>query len=151
MPLHRSRRYWLLVAGVAFWLFLVVGAPLLHQSSPFWSDTLYAGFSRICHQQPERSLHLADEPLAVCSRCCGLYAGLWLGLLAIPYLRRFSTALIDRPRLLILFGIPLLIDLLSPNTVLSRFLTGGLAAFPVALFVWQAAEQFRPAPARRKL
>jgi uncharacterized membrane protein len=34
---------------------------------------VYAGSSRICHQRPERSFHLAGMQLPVCARCFGLY------------------------------------------------------------------------------
>lgn len=35
----------------------------------------------VCHQLAERSLRVAGEPTAVCSRCAGLYLGGTLGLL----------------------------------------------------------------------
>lgn len=42
---------------------------------------VYAGSSRICHQRPERSFHLAGVQLPVCARCVGLYASGALGAL----------------------------------------------------------------------
>jgi len=36
-------------------------------------------FSLLCHQLTERTLHLDGIPLAACSRCVGIYAGLFLG------------------------------------------------------------------------
>jgi uncharacterized membrane protein len=38
-------------------------------------------FATLCHQQAERSLVLQGEPMLICSRCAGLYAGFALGML----------------------------------------------------------------------
>jgi len=38
-------------------------------------------YSPLCHQMPERSLEAVGGPMAVCSRCAGLYAGGAIGLL----------------------------------------------------------------------
>jgi uncharacterized membrane protein len=48
------------------------------------SPLLYAMFSVVCHQQPERTLWMAGAPLAVCARCTGIYAGALLGMLVRP-------------------------------------------------------------------
>jgi len=55
-------------------LALVAAAAAAPLAGP-WGAPLYAAFGWICHQQPERSWHLAGEPLAVCVRCLGLYLG----------------------------------------------------------------------------
>jgi hypothetical protein len=49
--------------------------------------------------------------------------------------------LIRSPRLLLLFWIPLLVDVVLPNSHASRFVTGLIASFPVSVFVWLAVEQ----------
>ena len=43
---------------------------------------MYAAFSSVCHQQPERCWWLLDHPLAVCVRCLGFYVGAIAALLA---------------------------------------------------------------------
>jgi uncharacterized membrane protein len=48
----------------------------------------YFFFSGVCHQIPERSFHFWGEPLAVCSRCSGVYAGFLIGALLLPVVRR---------------------------------------------------------------
>ncbi len=60
----------------------------------------HALFEFLCHQRPERTLHLAGEPMAVCSRCAGIHLGLMLGALVAltsrshPFFRRHGTALV---------------------------------------------------------
>jgi uncharacterized membrane protein len=62
------------LAGV--WLLLIVVAPTAAAGrSPFLAAVAYHVGSRICHQRPERSFHIAGTQMPVCARCFGLYAG----------------------------------------------------------------------------
>lgn len=71
------------------WTLVVVAAPLLRArgSTPArgWIPVLpavaYQAGSLVCHQRPERSFHVAGEPLVVCARCFGLYVAGAAGLL----------------------------------------------------------------------
>lgn len=49
-------------------------------------------FGFFCHQNPERSLHLAGMALPLCARCFGLYAGFGLAGLLLPALSKRSAA-----------------------------------------------------------
>ncbi len=60
----------------------VVAAPLLTAGARPEALGIYAAFSWVCHQRPERCWQLAGFPLAVCVRCLGLYAGALAGALA---------------------------------------------------------------------
>ena len=54
------------------WLLLLIAAPSL------WTPLaagLYIVGAFICHQLPERSLHVQGAQLPVCARCFGLYGG----------------------------------------------------------------------------
>jgi uncharacterized membrane protein len=65
-----------LTAGALLWAAALLLAPLaLHanSSSSAAAAMLYEVASRICHQRPERSFHLAGVQLPVCARCIGLY------------------------------------------------------------------------------
>ncbi len=142
MPLARGLRYWTLLALSSFWL-LLVAWPALDESWGFGGTGLiYLFFRPICHQIPSRSFHLLGHQLAVCHRCTGIYAGFWLGLIVLPSWRWLSGRLQAQPRLLILFALPMAVNVLLDNTPWGRFATGFLAGFPVALFVWMAVEQF---------
>jgi uncharacterized membrane protein len=87
--MRRSVVIGLLVAAVV----AVAGAPLVAAGWGPASWPLYAAFSWICHQRPERSWHLAGYPFAVCVRCLGLYLGALAGALAgRPFARRWALA-----------------------------------------------------------
>ena len=141
MPRSRSWRYWLLFAVVTLWQLLILLPPFVGSHHAGLSTLLYHPFSALCHQISDRSLHLYGFPLAVCARCSGLYFGFWLGLLIIPSLKVLSARLVRSPRLMLLFAVPMGVDLLIGNTAFSRFFTGALSTFVVPLFVWLAVEQ----------
>jgi len=131
-----------LAAGAVAWLTAVFVAPLARSQGWAFAGVLYAAFHQVCHQIPERSFHAFGYPLAVCHRCFGLYLGGALGLAVWPRSTSVREWLLERPRLVPLFVVPLVVDaILIPNTVVTRFATGLLAAFPVALLVWAAADQ----------
>ena len=138
VQLERNAAYWLVTAGAAGWVGLTLLAPLGRHEGWLAAPFIYLFFDLICHQLPERSFHLFTEPLAVCHRCFGLYFGMLLGLLLLPVLGGIRRWLRARPWVVALFVVPMLIDvaLITVNTPSSRFITGVVASFPVALLVW---------------
>lgn len=69
-----------LVAGASGgWVAALVAAPLAARTWPMVAAVVYAIGALICHQQPDRSFHVAGAQLPVCARCFGLYAGAALG------------------------------------------------------------------------
>lgn len=152
MRLERNLPYWLLVGASLVWVGLVFLAPWARSRGWAGAGLLYGLFDPVCHQIPGRSFWCFGHPAAACHRCTGLYMGLVVGLLGLPYLHSLRELLVARPRLMLLFFAPLAVDwaLLGINTWLDRFVTGLIAAFPVGLFVWIAVAQlyqkhFRPA------
>ena len=69
--------------GLAPWLLAGIG----YRGEPF--AHLYAS---MCHQLPERTLSFAGAPMLVCSRCAGLYLGIFLGALALLPAQREKAA-----------------------------------------------------------
>jgi uncharacterized membrane protein len=132
----------MLVAFALALLGLIVAAPLLvaHGYSSL-AQVIYEVFGKVCHQIPERSLHLEGHQFAVCSRCTGIYAGFALSVLCYPLAR--SLKRVDTPRLLwlLLAVVPIAVDWslgyfeLWANTHLSRFLTGALFSSVAAFYV----------------
>ena len=81
-PTRRRRTRWaLLAAAAATTLFALLPV------TPAWQVRLL--YAPICHQKIDRTLSLLGEPMAVCSRCSGLYFGAALAVLL--------AALIPRP------------------------------------------------------
>jgi uncharacterized membrane protein len=70
-----------LTLAAVLWAATILAVPLLADAAPAFSATVYAGSSRICHQRPDRSFHLAGLPTPVCARCAGLYFAGALGAL----------------------------------------------------------------------
>jgi uncharacterized membrane protein len=73
-----------LTIAASLWVAVLVAAPiaLSRPSLTLPATLVYDASSRICHQRPERSFHLAGLQLPVCARCFGLYASGALGALA---------------------------------------------------------------------
>lgn len=53
---------------------------LLTRGYPMIAFSLQHAFSLVCHQRPERSFWICGAPIAVCSRCLGIYLGAAVGL-----------------------------------------------------------------------
>ena len=130
----KNKTYAALVAGSTLWCLSILAAPV------FGLDSVYSFFSRICHQDPLRSWHVAGEPLAVCIRCSSIYiaftASLWLGLKTSVRWLRLSILL-------------MLCEFVFARLVLDaaflRAVSGILVGLFAAPFVRQATEELRDA------
>ena len=96
---------------------------------------LHHAFSAVCHQMPERSLHLHDGPIALCHRCSGILVGLLAGLAALPGLGPSVAQAVARGtqiQWLVLAALPTAADWavgalgVWSNTPASRLTTGAL-------------------------
>ncbi len=99
---------------------------------------------------------MGAEPLAVCSRCFGVYFGLLAGLLIYPVWRRMEDVE-PLPRIwLILSLIPISIDWsltvfgIWENTHLSRFITGLVLGAACATYIVPALVEIRRNLAHRR-
>ena len=139
----RAVRVWLVTAGVVIvWVAAIVAAPILLSSGLHgYSGPLYGFFSYICHQIPDRSLELIGHPMAVCSRCFGVYFGLLAGTLVYPLWRPLDDAEPISRGWLFASLVPITIDWsltvfgIWENTHLSRFVTGSILGFTCATFI----------------
>jgi len=133
---------WAVVALTCFFvLSLVVSAPLAVASGHSLVGTsIYQAFSHVCHQLPERSFLIAGHPLAVCSRCTGLYAGFALTVLLYPLISLRRTETPER-KWLFVAATPLAFDVvldflgLWTNTHGSRFATGVVLGAAAVFYV----------------
>jgi uncharacterized membrane protein len=128
----KKKTYIALLAAATLWCISIVAAPLLGLS---W---VYSLFSRICHQDPSRSWHLAGEPLAVCIRCTSVYFGftvsLWLGVKANVRWLRLS---------ILLMVCEFVVARLVLDTEFLRSVSGVLVGLSAAPFVKEAIEEIR--------
>jgi uncharacterized membrane protein len=103
--------YLLTAAGAFVWLAAIFLAPwLAGRSSGRAAAFVYAVFSPVCHQIPERCFQFHGHPLAVCGRCLGIYAGFAGGLVLYPLVRGFSTIKPPSARLFLLLTLPMAVD-----------------------------------------
>ena len=145
-PNRRPLLLWaILLTGSVLLLALIVGAPLAQASQHgVIGGILYQAFGYVCHQQPERSFFLAGQPLAVCARCTGLYAGFALTTLIYPFLTSWRRTEPPERKWLFLAAAPLAIDFglgllgVWQNTHASRFLTGAFLGAAVVFYVMPA-------------
>ncbi len=133
----------LLIAASSIWVLVVLAPPLLHHVG--WvgiEQMIRLAFQPVCHQIPARSPKLFGQPTAVCARCLGLYSGFLIGACVLPFLHSLSRRLEANPRWILAFSVPMFLDLLVwQNTMTTRWMSGALAAFPIALFARLALEQ----------
>lgn len=141
----RSRAFkaWAIAVVISvIWVLAIVTPPIfLALEMRGVSAFFYRFFSFVCHQIPERSIELLGQPMAVCSRCFGIYLGLAVGTLAYPVLRDI-TRIDPLPRVwLFLSIIPTAIDWsltifgIWENTMISRFFTGSVLGFTCAMYI----------------
>lgn len=84
-----SRLQILIIILSGLWCFLFSGVPLFLRGPVFLQKAsiwIYYFFSGICHQIPERSFQYYGYPMAVCSRCAGIYYGFFLSAIVYPFL-----------------------------------------------------------------
>ena len=140
---RQAYRVWTIsLAVVAFWVALILLPPLVAANNlQNISSPLYTFFSFICHQIPERSLHWGEHQLAVCSRCFGVYFGLFAGFLIYPIWRKIEDVEPLARFWLFLSLVPISIDWsltifgVWENTHLSRLITGAILGILCATFI----------------
>ena len=153
----RAYRVWgVTIAIVAAWVAAIVLGPVSRSGGWGIDSPIYSFFSYICHQLPERSFHLGAEPMAVCSRCFGVYFGLLAGLLVYPLWRRIED-IEPLPRIwLILSIVPISVDWsltvfgIWENTHLSRFVTGLFLGAACATYIVPALVEIKRNLAHRR-
>jgi len=105
--------YFSTLAGILLWLTAIFLAPYFKSQSSPLNVLFYTLFSPVCHQIPSRSFIYFGYPLAVCSRCLGIYAGFLGGVGLFPIMNGLSTVSLPKVRLFILMSIPIGIDTLG--------------------------------------
>ncbi len=121
-----------LVSGLLL-IGIIFAAPLLrsHESGRL-ASVVYAVFSPLCHQIPERCFTVSGFPLPVCGRCLGIYSGFLAGTTLYPVLRGFGRLSLPSAPFFVFFTLPLAVDGLAgllavwTTPAVIRFATGFL-------------------------
>jgi uncharacterized membrane protein len=140
---YNSALYFLMLLTGALIVVVALGPGIFGESSlsgwfVSWQKQV---FSSLCHQQPMRSLYIGEVPMAVCSRCFGIYASFFAGLLVLPILPQSWWR--SRYIIFLLIGAIILniTDMIAyasggwANTNSTRLVTGGLIGISVALLI----------------
>ncbi len=145
-----NRGWSIVVLAAAGVLALALLPPVVNPAARMW---LMTGFSAVCHQLPDRSLHVHGIALAVCSRCIGIYAGLLVGGLTMPFVARWDTWLWRRNTLLLVVAVVVpaidwLAGILSvwESGHVTRLLTGAAFGLISGYFLARAASRISAAP-----
>lgn len=110
-------------------LIIALGGGIFAQQEHWLFQWQHQMFSSICHQDPDRSFFINNQPMAVCSRCLGIYSSFWLCWLLMPLISRIHTH--KKPKMLV--GIFLLVNIVDvignmvgvwQNTLYSRLILG---------------------------
>lgn len=140
--LNQKNLYGLVLLLAAALIVIALGGGLFNQSGLWFDHWQHKAFRGLCHQDPERSFWLNGTPMAVCSRCFGIYAGFFASWMLFPMASRGLQRINGYKRWL-LVGIVLLnlIDIIGnfvglwQNTLASRFLMGALIGVTVVLIL----------------
>ena len=102
----------------------------------------YQVFDLLCHQDPARSYNISHIPMAVCSRCAGIYGFLLIGWITLPVYSLLKRKINNIELNFLIIAILLnLIDVIGnffefwSNTHTSRFLMGSLLGFSIPLLL----------------
>ena len=136
--------YFAILSLSLIWLVLILLVPVLMDSGGVpekISSFIYLFFSKVCHQQDERSFHLLDHKLGVCSRCTLIYAGFFIGTALYPI--KYSLSNTNTPAVWILISAVIILSFdvvldsagISANTFYSRSLTGFIIGFVLPLYI----------------
>lgn len=145
------------ITGVitAVWLLLIVSPSVLHAAGHASAgSSVFSFFGYICHQIPERSFFAFGHQFGVCSRCFGVYAGLFAAVAAYPLWRSVEN-IEPLPRIwLLLSAVPMAIDWaitvfgIWENNFFTRTLTGLILGFACSTYILPAlveiTRNFRP-------
>lgn len=137
---YKNPLYWIVFVIGALTVFVALGPGLFGQVGfgEWFTSWQKQVFDILCHQKPERSIHIHETPMAVCSRCFGIYSSFFLTVTVIPLLKQSKWR--NKWAILIVLGAITLnvVDSVAytfqiwENTITSRFWFGSLIGFSAA-------------------
>lgn len=139
MP-RRALLYGIILVLTITVVVIAMGGGVFDQSTPWPVQWQHLSFNSLCHQMADRSFWINGQPMAVCSRCIGIYGGFALGWILLPLAPFLEVKAIASIKKIVVFMLLLnIIDAtgnflaLWQNTTLSRSLLGGVLGGITAL------------------
>lgn len=126
------------------WLLLIFIAPVFINSGGELEKTgsvIYIFFSKVCHQDDNRTFRFLEHKLGVCSRCVWIYAGFFLGTAVYPLKYKLNNVIPPAVWILITVVLLLLTDVVLDasgifiNTFYSRSVTGFLIGSALPFYI----------------
>src|SRR5699024_1248458 len=131
--------YLIVLVGILGVFTAAAGGGLFGQQQPWFLQWQHQVFAGLCHQIPERSFWINGQPMAVCSRCLGIYGSFALGWLGLPLLARIKKGMKLSGKQLLIFAIVInVVDFIGnllglwQNTLISRTVAGGAMGLAAA-------------------
>lgn len=139
LSLKQPVLYFSVLLMTVFVFLTALGGGLFGQTGFWQTQWQHQAFANLCHQIPERSFWIGGQPMAVCSRCFGIYTGFLTGWLMLPLwtVVNFNITMSYKKIFFLLIGINI-IDVLGnllgiwQNTLASRFILGFPVGFATA-------------------
>ena len=137
---YKSSLYWMVLLISAVVVFVILGPGLYSDASlaDWYMSWQKQMFEILCHQHLDRTIFIGETPMAVCSRCTGIYSMFFVIMLVVPLIPQSKWR---NKWAIILVFIALSINLVDfsvnafeiwENTLTSRFLVGGLIGISTA-------------------
>jgi uncharacterized membrane protein len=130
----------LVLSSIIAFLIVALGGGVFGQQEPWQLQWQHQAFGHLCHQMPDRSFWISGQPMAVCSRCLGIYSGFALGWILLPFSSYFN--ILEHQHIsttAIAVVIINLVDIVGnlvgfwQNSLISRLILGGSLGLVVAL------------------
>ena len=140
--LDQKKLYGLVLSMSALLVVIALGGGAFNQPGLWFEHWQHKAFNGLCHQDPQRSFWISGSPMAVCSRCFGIYSAVFAGWLSFPMVPQILKY-IDGYKRWLLVGVLLInfLDVLGnfmglwQNTLLSRFVLGSLIGLSAVLVI----------------
>jgi uncharacterized membrane protein len=132
--------YFLVLLATAAVLIVGIGGGLWGQQIPWQLQWQHRAMNFVCHQLPDRSYWINGQPMAICSRCLGIYGGFlasWLSLPLVDYLKNSPWPAKSLAAGAVLINLAdILGNLLGfwENTLTLRLILGGMVGMSATLF-----------------
>ena len=138
--MHSKKILIIFLIFISIWCLGIISPVIFHHENAFIiaKPFLNQVYSTVCHQVNEKTISYEGEDLFVCSRCAGIYFGLFIVGLAAFFLRKNIK---NSFYLVLIFSLIMLLDV-SFSTIgvysyskLAALLTGLLLSSAIFLFV----------------